>query len=103
VKNQPSGLSPQIAQMNADIFWCGRITKAKRSEVMLRIRGRGDKKTESALAQLLRKNTISNRLREKLVESGTDAPSAFAKATVGQGGAFPPGFGFLFCGGQGIA
>jgi DNA mismatch endonuclease (patch repair protein) len=37
----------------ADIF-----TRAKRSEVMSRIRGRGNKKTEMALARLLRENKI---------------------------------------------
>ena len=38
----------------ADVF-----TKAKRSEVMSRIRGRGNKRTELALARLLRANGIS--------------------------------------------
>ncbi len=38
----------------ADVF-----TKAKRSEVMSRIRGRGNKDTELALAKLLRANKIS--------------------------------------------
>ena len=37
----------------ADVF-----TKAKRSEVMSRIRGRGNKKTEIALVRLLRQNKI---------------------------------------------
>jgi DNA mismatch endonuclease (patch repair protein) len=35
------------------------FTKAKRSEVMSRIRGRGNKDTELALARLLRANGIS--------------------------------------------
>lgn len=34
------------------------FTKAKRSEVMLRIRGRGNKETELALAKLLRRHGI---------------------------------------------
>jgi DNA mismatch endonuclease, patch repair protein len=38
----------------ADVF-----TKAKRSEVMSRIRGRGNKATEIALARLLRQNKIA--------------------------------------------
>jgi DNA mismatch endonuclease (patch repair protein) len=38
----------------ADIF-----TKAKRSQVMSRIRGRGNKETEIAFAQLLRQNKIT--------------------------------------------
>ncbi|MDE3065933.1 MAG: very short patch repair endonuclease [Verrucomicrobiota bacterium] len=38
----------------ADVF-----TKAKRSEVMSRIRGRGNKETEVVLARLLRANRIS--------------------------------------------
>jgi DNA mismatch endonuclease (patch repair protein) len=38
----------------ADVF-----TKAKRSEVMSRIRGRGNKDTEIALARLLRQNKIT--------------------------------------------
>jgi DNA mismatch endonuclease (patch repair protein) len=35
------------------------FTKAKRSEVMSRIRSRGNKDTELALARLLRANRIS--------------------------------------------
>src|SRR5665213_2862959 len=35
------------------------FTKAKRSEVMSRIRGRGNKATEIALARLLRRNKIT--------------------------------------------
>lgn len=38
----------------ADVF-----TKAKRSKVMSRIRGRGNKETEVALARLLRQNKIT--------------------------------------------
>ena len=38
----------------ADVF-----TKAKRSQVMSRIRGRGNKQTEVALARLLRQNKIT--------------------------------------------
>ncbi len=38
----------------ADVF-----TKAKRSQVMSRIRGRGNKETEVALARLLRQNKIT--------------------------------------------
>ncbi|MBE0542358.1 MAG: very short patch repair endonuclease [Verrucomicrobia bacterium] len=44
----------------ADVF-----TKAKRSEVMSRIRSRGNKDTELALARLLRANRISGWRRQK--------------------------------------
>ena len=43
----------------ADVF-----TKAKRSEVMSRIRGRGNKETEVALAKLFRRNKITGWRRQ---------------------------------------
>ena len=43
----------------ADVF-----TKAKRSEVMSQIRGRGNKDTEIALARLLRQNKITGWRRQ---------------------------------------
>ncbi len=46
----------------ADVF-----TKAKRSEVMSRIRGRGNKDTELALARLLRANGITGWRRQKTI------------------------------------
>jgi DNA mismatch endonuclease, patch repair protein len=48
------------------------FTKAKRSEVMSRIRGRGNKDTEVALAKLLRANGISG-WRRHLEIRGRDA------------------------------
>ena len=45
------------------------FTMAKRSEVMSRIRGRGNKDTELALAQLLRANGISGWRRHWLVRA----------------------------------
>ena len=44
------------------------FTKAKRSEVMSRIRSRGNKDTELALARLLRRNKISGWRRHALVQ-----------------------------------
>jgi DNA mismatch endonuclease, patch repair protein len=46
----------------SDVF-----TKAKRSEVMSRIRGHGNKDTEIALARLLRRNRIIGWRRNQLV------------------------------------
>ena len=46
----------------SDVF-----TKAKRSEVMSRIRGRGNKDTEMALAKLLRANRITGWRRNQPV------------------------------------
>ncbi len=46
----------------ADVF-----TKAKRSEVMSRIRGRGNKATELALAKLLRRHRITGWRRNQAV------------------------------------
>ena len=46
----------------SDVF-----TKAKRSEVMSRIRGRGNKDTELALARLLRRNHITGWRRNQSV------------------------------------
>src|SRR6266446_2721210 len=43
------------------------FTKAKRSEVMSRIRGRGNKDTETALARLLRRHHIIGWRRNQLV------------------------------------
>jgi DNA mismatch endonuclease (patch repair protein) len=48
-----------LAKKTGDIF-----TKAKRSEVMSRIRGRGNKDTELALARLLRANGITGWRRQ---------------------------------------
>ena len=53
----------------SDVF-----TKAKRSEVMSRIRGRGNKDTELALARLLRANGISGWRRHLLVRATVDSP-----------------------------
>jgi DNA mismatch endonuclease (patch repair protein) len=52
----------------ADVF-----TKAKRSEVMSRIRGRGNKDTELALAKLLRAHKISGWRRHLLVRVAVDS------------------------------
>jgi DNA mismatch endonuclease (patch repair protein) len=52
----------------ADIF-----TKAKRSEVMSRIRGRGNKDTELALAKLFRQNQITGWRRQVQI-GGRDRP-----------------------------
>ncbi|MBI4028544.1 MAG: very short patch repair endonuclease [Verrucomicrobia bacterium] len=46
----------------SDVF-----TRAKRSEVMSRIRGRGNKETEIALAKLLRRNEITGWRRHQTV------------------------------------
>lgn len=43
------------------------FTKAKRSEVMSRIRGRGNKDTELALAKLLRANRITGWRRQMMI------------------------------------
>ena len=43
------------------------FTKAKRSEVMSRIRGRGNKDTERALAKLLRRHGITGLRRNQPV------------------------------------
>jgi DNA mismatch endonuclease (patch repair protein) len=51
----------------ADVF-----SKQKRSEVMSRIRSRGNKATEVALAKLLRKNKITGWRRHVEVRSGKD-------------------------------
>jgi DNA mismatch endonuclease, patch repair protein len=52
----------------ADVF-----TKAKRSEVMSRIRGRGNKDTELALAALLRRNNIPGWRRHLPVRATVDS------------------------------
>jgi DNA mismatch endonuclease, patch repair protein len=50
------------AKKNFDIF-----SKAKRSEVMSRIRGRGNKNTEVALAKLFRRNKITGWRRNQKI------------------------------------
>ncbi len=52
----------------ADVF-----TKAKRSEVMSRIRGRGNKDTELALARLLRANGITGWRRHVLIRATVES------------------------------
>ena len=49
----------------ADVF-----TKVKRSEVMSRIRSRGNKDTELALAKLLRRHRISGWRRQVEIRGG---------------------------------
>jgi DNA mismatch endonuclease (patch repair protein) len=51
-----------LAKKNYDIF-----TKAKRSEVMSLIRGRGNKDTEIALAKLFRRNKITGWRRHQKI------------------------------------
>ena len=51
----------------ADVF-----SKAKRSEVMSRIRGRGNKETEIALVRLLRKNRIKGWRRHQPIFGNPD-------------------------------
>ena len=51
-----------LEKRTGDVF-----TKAKRSEVMSRIRGRGNKDTELALAKLLRKNRITGWRRNQSI------------------------------------
>ena len=53
----------------ADIF-----TKAKRSEVMSRIRGRGNRDTELALAKLLRRQRITGWRRQVEVRGRARSP-----------------------------
>jgi DNA mismatch endonuclease (patch repair protein) len=48
--------------MHSDVF-----TKAKRSEIMSRIRGRGNKATEMALAKLLRRHGITGWRRNQII------------------------------------
>src|ERR1035437_128459 len=52
----------------ADVF-----TQAKRSEVMSRIRSRGNKDTELALARVLRANRISGWRRHSLVRATVES------------------------------
>jgi DNA mismatch endonuclease, patch repair protein len=49
------------------------FTKAKRSEVMSRIRGRGNKDTELALAKLLRANRITGWRRHLLIRATVES------------------------------
>src|ERR1017187_1343756 len=55
-----------LGKMRFDVF-----TKEKRSEVMSRIRSRGNKDTELALAQLLRAHKISGWRRQILLSLGS--------------------------------
>jgi DNA mismatch endonuclease (patch repair protein) len=65
------------------------FTKAKRSQVMSRIRGRGNKETEIALARLLRQNKISGWRRHRRVvverrksKAGGKTPSGHRRSTL---------------------
>ncbi len=76
---RPSTLNSQPStSLMPDVF-----TKAKRSEVMSRIRSRGNKDTELALAKLLRRNRITGWRRQvKLIvrrRRGNEAHSSKAK------------------------
>ena len=53
-----------------DIF-----TKAKRSEVMSRIRSRGNRNTELALAKLLRRQGITGWRRQMLLKINAQLPT----------------------------
>ena len=64
------------------------FTKAKRSEVMSRIRGRGNKETEVALARLLRRNKISGWRRHQSVFGKPDFIFANLKLAVFVDGCF---------------
>jgi DNA mismatch endonuclease, patch repair protein len=52
------------------------FTKAKRSEVMSRIRGRGNKDTELALARLLRANRITGWRRHVVLKFKVQSPKS---------------------------
>ena len=59
------------------------FTKAKRSEVMSRIRSRGNKATELALAKLLRRHGVTGWRRQvqvRIAERGTRKPAAVRAA-----------------------
>jgi DNA mismatch endonuclease, patch repair protein len=67
----------------SDVF-----TKAKRSEVMSRIRGRGNKETELALAKLLRANRISGWRRHQPIFGKPDFIFPKARLAVFVDGCF---------------
>ncbi len=67
----------------SDVF-----TKAKRSEVMSRIRGRGNKDTEVALAKLLRANGISGWRRNQSVFGKPDFTFRQARLALFVAGCF---------------
>ena len=71
----------------ADIF-----TKAKRSEVMSRIRGRGNRDTELALAKLLRRHRVTGWRRHiqiRIAKRGTrKGTSPRPSPQSGEGGGF---------------
>jgi len=67
----------------ADVF-----SKAKRSEVMSRIHGRGNKNTELVLATLLRRHRISGWRRNQLVFGKPDFIFPAAKLAVFVDGCF---------------
>lgn len=67
----------------ADVF-----TKAKRSQVMSRIRGRGNKETEVALARLLRQNKITGWRRHYRIIGRPDFAFPMLKLAVFVDGCF---------------
>jgi len=71
------------AKKTGDVF-----TKAKRSEVMSRIRGRGNKDTELALAKLLRRNKITGWRRHQPVFGKPDFIFPKSKLAVFVDGCF---------------
>ena len=64
------------------------FTKAKRSEVMSRIRGRGNKETELALASLLRRHRIRGWRRQQPVFGKPDFVFRSARVAVFVDGCF---------------
>ncbi|HUZ07186.1 MAG TPA: very short patch repair endonuclease, partial [Candidatus Paceibacterota bacterium] len=64
------------------------FTKAKRSEVMSRIRGRGNKATELALAKLFRRNKITGWRRHQKVFGKPDFVFSKRKLAVFVDGCF---------------
>src|SRR6185436_3740830 len=78
---------PLVCPPMPDVF-----TKAKRSEVMSRIRGRGNKETEIALAILLRKNGISGWRRHLLLCGRPDFAFPRHRIAVFVDGCFWHGF-----------
>src|SRR5471032_2226977 len=64
------------------------FTKAKRSAVMSRIRGRGNKDTETALAQLLRQNGITGWRRHLPLPGRPDFAFRLQRVTVFVDGCF---------------
>jgi DNA mismatch endonuclease (patch repair protein) len=51
------------------------FTKAKRSDVMSRIRSRGNKDTELALAKLLRRHRIAGWRRQQIIQTNAQRPT----------------------------